>query len=121
MNYRGSSKRVYAVLFVPMAAFMLLQSCDVLTDQKKGAAKSGRPGLHRFSITRLGVDIALDTQTGQLCRTWDWLATAKPPSENTALEMKPGQYAPLCLTLYEKYPSGTGEAQPIFSTTQDPQ
>ena len=71
---------------------------------------SQRPGLHRFQLTRLGVDIAFDTQTGQLCRTWKWepLAPETKTAQGKMPERKPGEFAPTCLSLYQKYPSGTG-------------
>lgn len=93
----------------PIALFLLLQSCDS-KEQKKSVP---RPGLHRFTLTRLGADVAFDTQTGQICRTWDW----KPVGAVTAdvsgnlPERKAGEFAPTCLSLYEKFPSGNTSVQ----------
>jgi hypothetical protein len=103
-------------LFMPLAVLLALQSCDQTTAPKKEPTKAAftpRPGLHRFILTRIGIDVALDTQTGQLCRTWDWPPTAEPPKDKPFAEVKPGEYAPLCLTLYQQYPSGTGEPMTV--------
>jgi hypothetical protein len=102
------------------ASILALQSCEVPTQQKKEPVKAAapRPGLHRFILTRFGIDVALDTQTGQLCRTWDWTPTSEAPRTNPLAEVKPGQYAPLCLTLYQQYPSGTGEPMSIIPESQ---
>jgi hypothetical protein len=86
--------------------------CDNFNLQGRKAApalrkpKPATGPLHRFVLTRFGQDTAFDTQTGQLCRTWDWLPAGAPRTGNEALEKKPGQFTPLCLTLYQQFPSG---------------
>jgi hypothetical protein len=102
----------------PIAVLLLAQQgCDTNASDKKKVvsaekAKPPRPGLHRFVLTRLGVDIAFDTQTGQLCRTWEWQlggAPSKPdPVTGTSPERRAGEYSPTCLSLYQQYPSGGG-------------
>jgi hypothetical protein len=62
----------------PLALLLLFQGCDVpAPDQKKATAphetpEASRPEPHRFILMASGVDVAFDTQTGQICRTWDW-------------------------------------------------
>ena len=108
-------------LAVPLLLFSMLQSCDVGTDEKKAAPKveskpqPPRPGLHRFVITR-DLDIAFDTQTGQMCRTWDWEPIAKLPPPDPVTGVRPqrkfGELTPTCLSLYQAYPSGVGVELP---------
>jgi len=62
-------------------------------------AQHGPDGIGEF-------DLALDTKTGQLCRTWDWevpnALKGSNPESLTGL--------PLCITLYTQYPeSGNGK------------
>jgi hypothetical protein len=101
----------------PVVLFLLLQACDNVTPQKKAAATSeriqpSRLGLHRFVLTRIGTDVAFDTQTSQICRTWDWLPAAGVQKSNPYAEVKPGQFAPTCLSLYQKFPSGVESGTP---------
>jgi hypothetical protein len=98
--------------------FLFLQGCDVTTPDKKGVVpeqakpiaqtKPPRPGLHRFVRTRsgTGIDIAFDTQTGQICRTWEWVPIeARKPGHIG--ERIPGELSPTCLSLYRDFPSGS--------------
>lgn len=94
-------------------AAISLQSCNVAEQRKAdggGATQMTMPG--RFTSAG-SHDIALDTQTGQLCRTWDWSPSRDQPKSNPALEIKPGQYAPLCITLYNSYPSNMPKDDPL--------
>jgi hypothetical protein len=53
-------------------------------------------------------DFALDTKTGQLCKTWEWdLASAKPskngePAKNG--ELRRDESIDSCATLYKTHP-----------------
>ncbi len=94
---------------------VLTSGCDnpnLNQNPKKVAApkpRSAKQPLHRFVLTRLGVDIAFDTQTGQLCKTWEWQITntLKPDAiSGMQPQAKPGEFAPLCLSLYNQSPSG---------------
>ncbi len=70
---------------------------------------------HRFVITR-DIDLAFDTQTGQLCRTWDWSPVAPPAKANTegaTPQRVPGELTPTCLSLYEKYPTVALSSEPV--------
>ncbi len=82
--------------------------------------KSQRPGLHRFVLTRAGVDVAFDTQTGQICRTWEWAPTgpAPKPASDFPRQRESGEFAPTCLSLYQTFPSGVGTELPA---APDPQ
>jgi hypothetical protein len=66
--------------------------------------------VHRFVLTRESGDVAFDTQTGQICRTWEWAPVGKAPkpdpeSGNRA-QRSFGEFTPTCLSLYQRYPSG---------------
>ena len=84
------------------------------TDQKERPAPQKRAPLpirpiHRFAITR-NEDLAFDTQTGQLCKTWNWEPTIPPPKPNergVSPQRFPGEFTPTCVSLYEKYQTGT--------------
>lgn len=55
-----------------------------------GNALTGVPTVQRFVIVNNeGVPVgflALDTQTGRLCRTWDWEAKDASPLKNTGID-----------------------------------
>jgi hypothetical protein len=74
------------------------------------APRESRVPVHRFVLTRADPGAAFDTQTGQLCRTWDWKMSgrAQEPDKETGqlLQRSVGELTPTCLSLYEKYPSG---------------
>jgi hypothetical protein len=62
--------------------FLVLQD-PIGCDQKKPpkeAAQPKEPPIRRFEpVTSHGTsDVALDTKTGQLCRTWDWVYKNRP-------------------------------------------
>jgi hypothetical protein len=114
---------------VVIIALGQMPSCDSnqpkpLAAPSKSIAKV-RPPLHRFVLTRFPTDagVAFDTQTGQICRTWEWV----PSGPNVSLDIlsrakksdiRIGEFAPTCLSLYEKYPSGPGDGT---SVTEDQQ
>jgi hypothetical protein len=63
--------------------------------------------VHRFVITR-DSGLALDTQTGQLCRTWEWVPSGKQrlDADGNPIPRNYGEFTPTCLSVYEQYPSG---------------
>jgi|SRR5712664_323601 len=69
--------------------------------------KENRIPVHRFVQTR-NYDVAFDTQTGQVCRTWDWTPSGKEKTSADGLPLPRayGEFTPTCLSLYERYPSG---------------
>jgi hypothetical protein len=60
--------------------------------------------------------VAFDTQTGQLCRTWDWSTTgakATPDKNGIVPQQATGELTPTCISLYKQYPTGpNGESVP---------
>lgn len=111
-------KRRDVLLLAVISAFLGLSGCDALNLNQKPnkatrtvtAQKNNRVPVHRFVPVRNNYDVAFDTQTGQLCRTWVWLPTGKPPKPDPETGNAPqrtlGEFAPTCLYLYEQYPSG---------------
>jgi hypothetical protein len=71
--------------------------------------------IHRFVLAPGGSDIALDTQTGQLCRTWDWtpMAPERKPNNGLTPQRLPGELTPTCLSLYNQYPSSSNPKDPL--------
>jgi hypothetical protein len=113
----GFSKRSKFLLRVVLSAFVGLSGCDELNQTPNkpvkavAAKKDNRVPVHRFVLTRNDFDVAFDTQTGQLCRTWDWSPLGKPskpdPDTGGSPQRKFGEFAPTCLATYVQYPSGT--------------
>ena len=50
-----------------------------------------KPPLHRFILTRYPADasVAFDTQTGQICKTWEWQPVGKSPARILLLAAHP--------------------------------
>ena len=106
-----------------VACVFLLQGCDQLSPSQKkveastapvAKSRSSKPPLHRFVLTKsLDEGVAFDTQTGQICRTWDWSPVgqaAKPdPNSGNVPQRKIGEFAPTCLSLYQRFPSGVDD------------
>jgi len=104
-----------ATVIVSTASLLVLSGCDDLAKQagyeKPPTAKQSTP-THRFAPYTHNDDIAFDTQTGQMCRTWDWspvAPAAKQTPEGGFPERKAGEFAPTCLSLFKQYPT-TGNA-----------
>jgi hypothetical protein len=70
--------------------------------------KSERHPIHRFeNVPTVGASgIALDTVTGQWCRTWDWV----PRNPNAPLDGL--STVPTCIGLYRDYPSSEQQDVP---------
>jgi hypothetical protein len=86
-----------------LVAVLLIQQSGCDQSSKAPAAASPvtpKPPTHRFeNVSPTGsLGVALDTTTGQWCRTWDWAykGTAQRDDLNTL---------PTCLSLYENTPS----------------
>lgn len=102
------------ILAVTCLAVILLQN-DCQSAQKSSAPKAGHTAshpTHRFTLADPVKDVAFDTQTGQLCRTWDW-TPAKPDERDAGREVKLGQFTPTCVSLYEKYPTQGDSQDPL--------
>ena len=61
-----------------LAALATLTGCGELQQSSAKAAATSKPQkaqsrgtAHRFTLTKLNGGVAFDTQTGQICRTWD--------------------------------------------------
>jgi len=95
-------------------AFILLSGCDQ-TPPKPAQAKSERPPIHRFeSVSPTGsLGVALDTATGQWCRTWDW--SYKTPTLSGGLDT-----LPTCLSLYQQTPQTDADWLKQFGGTDNP-
>jgi hypothetical protein len=118
-----------AVAAVGLTVTLLcIAGCDDLAKefgyQKSEPMKSQQPlpssPTHRFIVYSHTVDIAFDTQTGQLCRTWDWSPVApeaKPSATGGLPERKAGEFAPTCLSLFKQFPT-TGNA--AIGVVQEP-
>jgi hypothetical protein len=100
--------KLYSLAF--LALLLSFDGCDQLSPKPKPTPKENRVPVHRFVLTRASEDVAFDTQTGQLCRTWEWTPIGKAskpdPDSGNMPQRKFGEFAPSCLSLYEKYPSG---------------
>ena len=114
----SGTKILHAGTIVFVAAGLLfLCECDDLPKQAGNEkAQTKQPSLstptHRFVQYSHNNDIAFDTQTGQLCRTWDWAPVAperKPTPEGMVPERSTGELTPTCLSLFKQYPT-TGNA-----------
>jgi hypothetical protein len=107
-------------LTVGIAIIALTQSSCDFSPAKTATLKpvAQKPPLHRFVLPRFPADdgVAFDTQTGQICKTWAWSpvgANPKPdPVTGNTAQRLIGEFAPTCLSLYEKYPSGPGDGSP---------
>jgi hypothetical protein len=108
---------------VATAALVLLQQsgCDTTSPKpasvNKTAAKVAKPRrpIHRFVLTKYPENsgVAFDTQTGQICRTWDWQPVGREAvtDENGRLTQRSiGEFAPTCDTLYQKFSSSSDSA-----------
>lgn len=73
---------------------------------------ANRAPVHRFTLTRGDGGVAFDTQTGQICKTWEWVPVGKTPTEDTNAGGRQrifGEFAPTCLSLYTIYPTGSSD------------
>lgn len=87
---------------VILIASLMLSGCDQTPPkpaQPVVQPKAERPPIHRFeSVSTTGsLGVALDTATGQWCRTWDW--SYKAPAQGGNLDT-----LPTCLSLYQQTP-----------------
>jgi hypothetical protein len=93
---------------------LCLAACDKLTPSTI-TVKVPDQGEHfptrRFELVEHDANVAFDTQTGQLCKTWGWQPTGKPvkvdPDTGSAPRRSLGEFAPTCLSLYISYHPST--------------
>jgi hypothetical protein len=98
--------------------FNALAKANGAIDPATPQAKNGtplRPGFRRFTQeTQFGAGVAFDTQTGQLCRTWDWNPVGKLPVPDAAGNVPQrslGEFTPTCLSVYQRFSSSGYEQQ----------
>src|SRR5882762_253157 len=117
--------KLYLLLCIPL--LMVVVGCDELNPSSKKpgskaqATKESRVPVHRFVLTRYDAGAAFDTQTGQLCRTWDWTVVGKPTrSDESGIvpQRSVGELTPTCLSLYARYPSGVNTQSEALSDEQ---
>jgi len=90
---------------VYLVAFLLLQQTAGCNEEPKPVVKVKHgPPIHRFEnvSSPQSPGIALDTVTGQYCKTWEW--TYKTESLNGGLDT-----VPTCLSIFRSTPSGDSE------------
>src|SRR5258707_976455 len=94
--------------FIGVFLILALSGCEELSQSAKRAVrtqttKTSRVPVHRFVLTRYDAGVAFDTQTGQLCRTWEWRLGGKPAKPDAETGTTPqrsiGEFTPTCLTL----------------------
>jgi hypothetical protein len=113
------------VATIALFAFIQQSGCDNSPAKTSAPKAVGlKPPLHRFVLTRYPADagVAFDTQTGQICRTWEWSpsgpAPEPDPTTGNAPQRSIGEFAPLCLSIYTQYPSGPGDGGSAVEDTQ---
>src|SRR5215469_10009797 len=76
-------------------------ACDQLTKETETSPRPVENRSHpigRFEkLQNFRVDVALDTQTGQLCKTWGWASTNRNNPD-------PYENLPTCESLYKNFP-----------------
>lgn len=79
--------------------------------------KENRVPVHRFVLTKFNPGVAFDSQTGQLCKTWDWRLSGEATSDKEGFtpQRSLGEFSPTCLSLYQQYPSGVGTESEALS------
>lgn len=105
-----SRAALIALLVIPLLGcgdYELVKK-DTLPQPKPAERKKPTP-THRFVLVQRLTAVAFDTQTGQLCRTWDWV----PVAPEAPRERQPGELTPTCLSLYQKYPTQTDPSDPL--------
>ena len=109
-----------------LSALVFLYGCEEFapnaTQQPKkpqSVTKESRVPVHRFVLTKFAGGVAFDTQTGQICRTWDWSILGKPEKPDPVTGIVPqrsfGEQSPTCVSLYKDYPSGTTAQSELLS------
>jgi hypothetical protein len=87
---------------IGLAILLAQNDCDSSKQNsppvQQSAEKKPPHPINRFEkLQNFRVDVALDTKTGQLCKTWQWISTNR---------QNPDSYEdlPLCIALYNQYP-----------------
>lgn len=67
-----------------LLALLIQQPIGCNQNAPKKSLKPTEPPIRRFEpvVTHGTSDVALDTKTGQLCRTWDWAYKSNPTAND---------------------------------------
>ena len=93
------------LVFPTLVLVTLFEGCPL--DQSKQTPVPGRVSSYQRFVPTTGsppvaLNWALDTKTGQICRTWDWnVENAKPDNDG---RVGIALAAPTCFDLYTRYP-----------------
>jgi len=103
------------IVILAVIGSFALAGCEEFQQPKQAKTKivkESRVPVRRFILTKNDADVAFDTQTGQLCKTWQWepLAKLTPQQEASGVHAPRalGEFSPTCISLYNQYPSGVG-------------
>jgi len=99
---------------IPCLLLLYQQSCDRSEQNKVPVAARpsparSLPAVHRFTLVPNNYGVAFDTQTGQICRTWDWRLSGKQPDADATgyiPQRQFGELSPTCMSIYQQFPSG---------------
>lgn len=89
-----------------------LAGCDQFRQPQKPETKAAatditRPPIHRFTPIPNDFNVAFDTKTGEICRTWDWKVLGKSSTPDPVTGDVPtrqfGELAPTCIELYDTW------------------
>ena len=102
---KGETKRMKLLILV-VVILLPMTGCEQLAEQSKPSSPAPSSVPERLShpigrfekIQNFRVDVALDSQTGQLCKTWEWQST----NRNTP---DPYETLPTCDLLYKTFPT----------------
>jgi hypothetical protein len=90
-----------------VSLLLVTSGCELLQEKTKSKVGQSQTPIRRFELTK-NPDVAFDTQTGQLCRTWAWKPSGpepKPDEDGTFPQRSTGEFTPTCISLYEAYPT----------------
>jgi len=109
---------------IPIVLVLFFSGCEEFQQAqqpkpvKTQTVKENRVPVRRFILTKFNADVAFDTQTGQICKTWEWEPTGKLTPQQEASGVHPprafGEFSPTCVSLYKGYPSGVSTTSEVL-------
>jgi hypothetical protein len=118
---RGGAMNLKSSGIILVGLGFLFSGCEEFQQPKPAntkIVKESRVPVRRFILTKYDADVAFDTQTGQLCKTWEWQPMAKLTPQQEASGVHPpralGEFSPTCISLYSQYPSGVGTTTEVL-------